>query len=233
VWRQKHTQFPGPGRTEHNVVGSPLLPQYAVKSLGLFAAVATVTTALGTLVQVNPIWLYGPYQGWNVDNPAQPDWYVGWLEGALRMGPAFAVHLGGHVIPSPFWPAVALPFVLFTFLAAWPWIERAVTRDDRAHHLLDVPREAPVRTGIGVALLIFALGLTLAGSSDVQARYIHLPITGITIFYRWFCLVGPILGFGVTCAFCIELRKTSGIRQAPRSRLRRNASGGFDEETVP
>lgn len=232
VWRQKHTQFPGPGRSERNVVGSPLVPQYAAKSMGLLAAVAAVVTALGTFVQINPIWLFGPYTGWNVVNPAQPDWYVGWLEGALRMGPAFAVHVGSHVIPSPFWPAVALPALLFALLALWPWLERAVTRDDRSHHLLDLPRETPLRTGIGVALLVFALGLTLAGSSDVQARYIHLPITGITIFYRWFCAVVPAVAFALTYALCSELRKRGGVHEAPRARLRRNQSGGFEEERI-
>jgi ubiquinol-cytochrome c reductase cytochrome b subunit len=91
VWRQKHAQFPNPGRTEHNVVGSPLFPRYAAKSLGLFMALVAVVCALGELVQINPIWLWGPYEPWNAISPAQPDWYIGWLEGALRLGPPLAV----------------------------------------------------------------------------------------------------------------------------------------------
>ncbi len=232
VWRQKHTQFPGPGRHEENVVGSPLVPQYATKSMALFAALAAVVCALGALVQINPIWVYGPYDSWDVSSPAQPDWYIGWLEGALRLGPAWALHIGSHVIPSPFWPAVLLPGALFTFLILWPFIERAITRDDREHHLLDLARYVPLRTSLGIALLIFALGLTLAGSDDVQARYVHLPITLVTTFYRWFCAIGPILGFAITYAVCGDLRRRGGVHMAQRVRVRRNAAGGFDKEII-
>ncbi|HEY2555063.1 MAG TPA: cytochrome bc complex cytochrome b subunit [Candidatus Cybelea sp.] len=233
VWRQKHAQFPGPGRTERNVVGSPLFPNYAAKSLALMLAVTAVVFALGALVQINPIWLYGPYEAWNVVSPAQPDWYVGWLEGALRMGPAFAIHPFGHTIPSPFWPAVALPALLFILLLIWPWIDAALRRDRGAHQLLDNPREVPWRTGLGVAVFLFALGLTLAGSDDVQARYVHVPVTSITLFYRVFCIVEPLVGFAIAYALATELRGKGGVQQAPRIRLRRNARGGFDEEPLP
>jgi ubiquinol-cytochrome c reductase cytochrome b subunit len=233
VWRQKHAQFPGPGRTERNVVGSPLFPNYAAKSLALMLAVTAVVFALGALVQINPIWLYGPYQAWNVVSPAQPDWYVGWLEGALRMGPALAIHPFGHTIPSPFWPAVALPALLFILLLVWPWIDAALRRDRDAHQLLDNPREVPWRTGLGVAVFLFALGLTLAGSDDVQARYVHVPVTSITLFYRVFCIVAPVVGFAIAYALANELRAKGGVQQAPRIRLRRNARGGFDEEPLP
>ncbi|HEX3370468.1 MAG TPA: cytochrome bc complex cytochrome b subunit [Candidatus Cybelea sp.] len=233
VWRQKHAQFPGPARTERNVVGSPLFPNYAAKSLALMLAVTAVVFALGALVQINPIWLYGPYQAWNVVSPAQPDWYVGWLEGALRMGPALAIHPFGHTIPSPFWPAVALPSLLFILLLVWPWIDAALRRDRDAHQLLDNPREVPWRTGLGVAVFLFALGLTLAGSDDVQARYVHVPVTSITLFYRVFCIVAPVVGFAIAYALANELRAKGGVQQAPRIRLRRNARGGFDEEPLP
>jgi ubiquinol-cytochrome c reductase cytochrome b subunit len=233
VWRQKHAQFPGPGRTEHNVVGSPLAPRYAAKSISLLFAVVAVVVALGALVQINPIWLWGPYDPWNVLSPAQPDWYVGWIEGALRMGPPFALHVWGHTVPSPFWPAVLLPLILFTGLVVWPWIDAAIRRDRASHQLLDNPRDVPWRTGLGVAVLLFALGLTLAGSDDVQARYVHLPITSITDFYRIFCIVGPVVGFLTAYAIARELRAAGGVHKARRVRLRRNARGGFDEEPLP
>ena len=151
VWRQKHAQFPGPGRTEHNVVGSPLVPNYAAKSIGLLFAVVAVTAALGALVQINPVWIWGPYDPTIAASPAQPDWYIGWLEGALRMGPPLAVHLWGHTVPSPFWPAVLLPLLLFVLLVLWPWIDAAIAKDSSAHQLLDNPREVPWRTALGVA----------------------------------------------------------------------------------
>ncbi len=233
VWRQKHTQFPGPGRTEENVVGSPLFPRYAAKSLALFFAVATVAIALGAFVQINPIWLWGPYHPWQVASPAQPDWYVGWVEGALRLGPAFALHLWGHTIPSPFWPSVLLPLLLFTLLFLWPWIEAALRRDRAAHHLLDRPRDEPLRTAFGVAAALFALGLTLAASGDVQARYVHQSITAITHFYQAFCVIAPPAGFFIAFALASELRQSGGVHRAPRIRLRKNARGGFDEESLP
>ncbi len=232
IWRQKHTQFPGPGRTERNVIGSPLYPKYMMKSLSLFAAILTVVFALGALVQINPVWIWGPYEPWQVISPAQPDWYVGWLEGALRLGPPVALHFFGHVIPSPFWMAVALPGLLFLLLLFWPWLEATVRNDRDYHNLLELPRQVPIRTAIGVAIFVFCLGLTLAGSSDVQARYVHIPITDITRFYQLFCLIAPIAAFWVTFAFCVELRARHGVSEAPRIRLRRNAEGGFDEEPV-
>ncbi|HET9028645.1 MAG TPA: cytochrome bc complex cytochrome b subunit [Candidatus Aquilonibacter sp.] len=232
LWRQKHTQFPGPGRTETNVVGSPLVPRYAAKSMGLLAAVVAICFALGAIVQINPVWDWGPYKPWEVMSPAQPDWYVGWLDGALRLGPPVAFHFFGHMIPSPFWMAVLLPLLLFILIAAWPWIEAAWTNDHRSHHLLDLPRAVPVRTSMGVAIMVFCLGLLLAGSGDVQARYVHEPITTITRFYQIFCLVAPIAAFFITYAFCVELRARRGVHEAPRVRLRRNAAGGYDEETI-
>ncbi len=233
MWRQKHSQFPGPGRTEHNVVGSPMVPRYAAKSIALLLAVVAALSALGALVQINPVWLWGPYRPWIASSPAQPDWYIGWLEGALRMGPAFALHLWGHTVPSPFWPAVLLPLVLFVLLLIWPWIDAALRHDRRSHQLLDNPRDVPWRTALGVAAFVFALGLTLAGSDDVQARYVHAPITAITQFYWYFCIVGPILGFLIAYAVAAELRASGGVQKAPRVRLRRNARGGFDEEPLP
>jgi len=233
VWRQKHAQFPGAGRTEHNVIGSPFVPNYAAKSIARFLAVIAVVTALGALAQINPVWLWGPYDPWIATSPAQPDWYLGWVEGALRMGPSFALHLWGHTVPSPFWPAVLLPCVVFAVLLVWPWIDAALRKDRRSHQLLDNPRDVPWRTALGVAIFVFALGLTLAGSDDVQARYLHLPVTAITQFYRFFCIVAPLVGFAIAYAVAAELRARGGVTPAPRVRLRRNAGGGFDEESLP
>jgi ubiquinol-cytochrome c reductase cytochrome b subunit len=122
---------------------------------------------------------------------------------------------------------------LFAILLGWPWIERAFTHDDASHQLLDHPREMPLRTAFGVVLALFALGLTLAGSGDVQARYAHVPITTLTAFYRWFCIVAPVLGGIVTYYVAQDLCRRGGVQRAPRLRLRRNASGGFDEENLP
>ena len=171
LWRQKHTQFRGRGRTERNVVGSRLWPTYAVKSVGLLALVAGVVALLGGLVQINPIWLYGPFSAPAVTTAAQPDWFLGWVEGALRLMPPALVHLGPYSISEIFWPAVLLPTLTFAALYAWPFLEARVTHDHDEHHLLDRPSDRPVRTAIGVlvvAVPILAGSLTWKVCHDLQ-----------------------------------------------------------------
>ncbi len=232
VWRQKHTQFPGPGRTERNVVGSPLFPRYAAKSVALLMAVVAVTFGLGAFVQINPIWLWGPYQPWRIFSPVQPDWFVGWEEGALRLGPPFAARFFGDTIPSPFWSAVLVPAIMGIVLLCAPWIDAALRHDRSSHHLLDHPRNVPARTAAGVAFLTFAIGLTLAASDDVQARYVHISIDAIVHAYQGFCVFGTIAAFLVTYAIAKELRARGAPGRPSRVRVRRNDRGGFDEEPI-
>jgi ubiquinol-cytochrome c reductase cytochrome b subunit len=233
VWRQKHTQFPGPGRTERNVVGSPLFPRYAAKSLALFAAVIAVCCGLGAFVQINPIWLWGPYKPWHVFSPAQPDWYIGWLEGALRLGPPFAAHLFGDTIPAPFWSAVLVPVLLLLLVVFVPWIDAKLRNDGAPHHLLDFPRNVPARTASGVAFLTFVGSLTAAASDDVQSRYLHTSVDALVHVYQGICVLGTIVAFFITYVVAKELRQQGGVRRAPRERLLRSARGGYEEEIVP
>ena len=232
VWRQKHTQFRGPGRTEGNVVGSPLMPNYALRSLALGAAVVAVTALLGAFAQINPIWLYGPYEAWRAMSPAQPDWYMGWLEGALRLGPPASLHLWGHMIPSPFWPAVLLPGLLFGLLFLWPFVERAITGDGEPHHLLDRARDAPLRTAVGSAVCTFAIVLTLAGSDDVQARYAYASVFALTAIYRVCVVLLPVLAFGVAYFTASRLQRQRPAK-AERVELYRTAAGGYEEQVIP
>jgi ubiquinol-cytochrome c reductase cytochrome b subunit len=184
VWRQKHTQFPGPGRTEDNVVGSRLWPTYAAKSIGLFCLTFGALAALAGLAQINPVWLYGPFRPSAVSTAAQPDWYVGWLEGALRLFPPWEIRAFGHTIANPFFPGVVLPGLTFVLLYAWPFLEQRVTRDRRAHNLLDRPRHRPVRTALGVATLTFYVVLLLAGGQDIIAQKLGLDIVPVTETFR-------------------------------------------------
>ncbi|MFN2528016.1 MAG: cytochrome bc complex cytochrome b subunit [Candidatus Baltobacteraceae bacterium] len=232
IWRQKHTQFRGPGRTEQNVAGSPLVPNYAMRSFSLGAGVVALLTLLGAVVQINPIWVYGPYLPWQALAPAQPDWYMGWLEGALRIGPPWGLHIFGHLIPPPFWPAVLLPGVLFAILFFWPFIERFFTRDGTEHNLLDRPRDAALRTAIGCGLCSFAIVLTFAGSDDVQARYTYLSVFTLTTVYRILALTVPFVVTLIAYAIALNLRKRE-IEPAARVRIFRNAAGGYEEETIP
>jgi ubiquinol-cytochrome c reductase cytochrome b subunit len=164
-----HTQFRRTSReTERRVVGLPAWPAQAPRSIGLAVATAGVLVLLGGLVQINPIWLWGPYHVWAATNGAQPDWYLGWLIGALRLVPSFDLVIDGYtLVPNPFWGGVALPLGVFGFVLVWPWVERRATRDrDADHNLLDRPRDAPVRTAAGAAILALVLVVLLAGSAD-------------------------------------------------------------------
>jgi ubiquinol-cytochrome c reductase cytochrome b subunit len=178
--KQKHTQFPGPGRTEHNVVGNRLFPTYAGKATGLFFLVFGVCAVLGGLVQINPVWLWGPYNPAHVSAAAQPDWYTMFLEGANRLFPAWDINLpGGYTIPAMFWPTVVLPGILFTLLAAYPVIERRLTGDTAKHHLLQRPRDVPVRTSLGMMAIAFYVVLLLAGAGDVIAETFDISLNAM------------------------------------------------------
>jgi ubiquinol-cytochrome c reductase cytochrome b subunit len=226
VWRQKHTQFPGPGRTETNVVGSVLWPTYAARSVGLFFAISALLAAMGGLLQINPIWLYGPFVPEAVSSPAQPDWYLGWLEGALRIFPAWEPELFGFRLPNPFIPGIVLPTVTFGLLYAWPFLEARFTGDRAEHHLLDRPRDRPVRTAIGVGVLAFYAVLLLAGSNDILARFLGVPVGGVTIALRVLVFVLPLAAALIAHRVMRALRESGarGILDLPTGEDRRKAA---------
>ncbi len=194
VWRQKHTDFPGPQRLESNVVGSKLWPTYAVKSIGLFFGVSAVLFALGGLIQINPVWLYGPFKPQQVTSPAQPDWFLGWVEGALRLFPAWEVRAFGFELPNPFYPAVLLPGITFMLLYAWPFLEQRFTRDREPHHLLDLARDHPMRTALGISTIVFYVVLHFAASNDLLAKQLNVPVDLVTNAYRIALFVLPPIG---------------------------------------
>jgi len=215
VWRQKHTQFRGPGRRENNVVGSQLWPTYMAKSISLFFGVSAVLTLMGGLFQINPIWLYGPYRPSAVTIASQPDWYMGWTEGALRLMPPWEIRALGYQLPNPFFPGVLLPGVTFAVLYLWPFLERRFTGDHAEHHLLDRPRDRPVRTAIGSAALAFYAVLFVAGSSDVIAHTFHFSINTIIWVLRTALLVIPPLVGWVAWRVCRDLASERPLESLP------------------
>jgi ubiquinol-cytochrome c reductase cytochrome b subunit len=219
--RQKHSQFPGPGRTEHNVVGSKLWPTYATRSTALFCAILAVLLALGGFAQINPIWLYGPFEPSQVSSPAQPDWYIGWVEGALRMYPPWEFRVFGRLVPNPFVPAVLVPGVTFLALYLWPFLEQWLTRDRDAHQLLDRPRDHPVRCAAGAGTLAF-YGLLLAtASNDVVARLTRVPVASLTWAGQVILLVGPPVAAAATYVVVRALRDSGaeGVLQVSFGQL--------------
>ena len=208
VWYQKHTQFPGQGRTNENVVGYPLLPVYMAKAGGFFFIVFGIITMLSGLVNINPVWIFGPYTPDQVTAGTQPDWYIGWLDGALRVMPnwetvAFGFTLSWNVLI----PAVIIPGIIFTAMAFYPFLEAWATGDKREHHLLDRPRNAPVRTGIGVMSIVFYGLLWLGGGNDLVATTFNLSINAITWFLRIGLFILPPLAFIITKRTCLSLQR--------------------------
>ncbi len=208
IMRQKHSQFSGPGRKEGNVVGSPLWPGYALRSVGLLSAVWAVLILLGGLVQINPVWQWGPYEPGLGTNGAQPDWYLGWLIGALRLMPPIEVQLFGHtLIPNPFFGGVLFPTVVFGTLYAWPWIERRLTRDPGLRHdLLDRPRDRPWRTAVGAAFFTWVALIFVAGSADRILVQVGIPYASQVWFFRCAALCAPPIVGLITWRVCSELR---------------------------
>jgi ubiquinol-cytochrome c reductase cytochrome b subunit len=231
LWFQKHTQYPGPGRTEANVVGRHFWPGQVLRSLGLFFLTAAVLALLGGLVQINPVWVYGPFIPSAVSSPAQPDWYIGWLEGALRLGPNWEPTIFGVTIPSPLLPGVVLPGLLFTAFALWPFIEPHLTGDRREHHLLDYPWQAPLRLALGTAVLTIFVVLTIAGANDVLAVFLNVEVEVLTNVLRVVLVVAPIVVGVVAYRLAVERarRPTEVAAPSPGIRLRRTPEGGFEE----
>ena len=208
VFTQKHTQFPGPGRTNDNVVGYPLMPVYMAKAGGFFFIVFGIIALIGGLVSINPVWIFGPYTPDQVSAGSQPDWYIGWLEGALRVMPNWESHIAGFTLSwNVLIPSVVIPGIIFTVLGAYPFIEAWVTGDKREHHLLDRPRNAPTRTGFGVMALTFYLLLFVGGGNDIIATAFNLSINEITWFIRIGLFVIPPLMFVFTRRICLGLQR--------------------------
>ncbi len=233
----KHTQWPGPGRTEENVVGFPMLPVYAAKAGGFFFIVFGVSAIMGGLLSINPVWKYGPYDPSKVTAGSQPDWYMGWPDGALRIMPGIETHLWGHTMAwNVFLPIIVLPGVMFTILMMLPFLESWITGDKRDHHLLRRPRNAPTATGIMVALMTFYGLMWAAGGNDIIAIKLHLSINQITYFMRVAVFVGPVIAFFITRRWCISLQRHDQetlLHGYETGIIMRSPEGGYAERHLP
>jgi ubiquinol-cytochrome c reductase cytochrome b subunit len=240
VWYQKHTQYPGPGRTEKNVVGYPLMPVYMAKAGGFFFIVFGVTAFLGAVASINPIWLYGPYTPGQISAGSQPDWYMGWLDGLVRMAPPLETHAFGHTISwNILIPGLILPGILFTGMALYPFIESWISGDNREHHLLDRPRNVPNRTALGAMSLSFMIIALANGGNDVIAIHFHLTINGIMWFTRFGLIIVPPIVFVITKRVCLSLQRADReivLHGRETGRLVMTPSGEFlevHEELTP
>ncbi|MDQ1039298.1 ubiquinol-cytochrome c reductase cytochrome b subunit [Streptomyces sp. V3I8] len=207
VFYHKHTQYPGPGRDQKSVVGMPFMPVYMAKAGGFFFLVFGVLSVMGAIATINPVWAFGPYRADLVTTGAQPDWYLGFSEGLIRVMPSWEINAWGHTLQL----GVFIPFALFPLIllaiGVYPFVEAWITGDKREHHILDRPRNVPTRTALGVAWLSLYGVLLIGGGNDIVATHLHLSINSITWFVRIAVLVVPVLAFVVTRRVCLGLQR--------------------------
>ncbi|MFF3495451.1 cytochrome bc complex cytochrome b subunit [Streptomyces sp. NPDC002795] len=236
VFYHKHTQFAGPGRNEKKVVGAPFFPIYVAKAGGFFFLVFGVLAILGAVATINPVWAFGPYRTDLVTTGAQPDWYLGFSEGLIRVMPAWEINAWGHTLQL----GVFIPFTLFplilSFMAVYPFLESWITGDKREHHTADRPRNKPARTGIGVAWLALYAVLLIGGGNDIVATQLHLSINAITWFVRVSVFVAPVLAYVVTRRICLGLQRRDrekALHGRESGQIRRLPHGEFIEVHEP
>jgi len=207
VFYHKHTQYPGPGHNQKSVVGMPFMPVYMAKAGGFFFLVFGVLSMMGAIATINPVWAFGPYRSDLVTTGAQPDWYLGFSEGLIRVMPGWEINAWGHTLQL----GVFIPFSLFPLImvaiGVYPFIEAWITGDKREHHILDRPRNVPTRTGLGVAWLSLYGVLLIGGGNDIVATHLHLSINLITWFVRIAFFVVPVIAFVITRRVCMGLQR--------------------------
>ena len=205
---QKHTQMPGPGRTNANVVGQPMYPYFMVKTGAFFFFVFGVLALVATFAQINPIWEVGPYTPTAISAGSQPDFYMGFLEGSLRMFPSWTWDIGGHTISwDVLIPALVVPGLIFTALGIWPFLESWATGDKSYHNVNQRPRNAPTRTAIGMAGITIYGILWLEGANDIIAVHLQIPLYLTTEIARWAIFIGPVIVFWATRRICFGLQR--------------------------
>ncbi|WP_425550596.1 cytochrome b [Amnibacterium soli] len=216
VVTHKHTQFAGPGRTNENVIGYPILPVYAAKAGGFFFIVFGVLMLIGSFFAINPIWVYGPYDPSPVSAGTQPDWYIGFADGALRLMPGWLGGPGG--VPMEFVlfnttyslniliPVVILGLFIVVVMT-YPFLEAWITGDKREHHIADRPRNVPTRTAIGAAGVTFYAVLWAAASSDLVATHFQISIESVITILQFLLFLGPVAAYFATKRICLALQK--------------------------
>lgn len=240
MFKQKHTQWAAPGRTNRNVVGERYYPRYLSKQMAFLLLVFATVAGLAGLFQINPVWLFGPYKAAVVSVASQPDWYVLFLEGSTRLFPAWEIRFplfGEHfTIPPMFWPAVLLPGILTMLVLGYPFYESWKTKDRRIHNLLQRPRDVPVRSGLGAFGITFWLVLTVSGANDVIASTFDIDLNATTWAGRIGLIVLPPLAYWITHRICLGLQQhdrevlAHGVETGI---IRRRPDGGFVEVHQP
>jgi ubiquinol-cytochrome c reductase cytochrome b subunit len=215
VASRHHTQFKESEQTtERQIVGVPAFPGQAPRSLGLMLGTWATLFFLGGLAQINPIWLWGPYHVGSSTNGAQPDWYLGWLIGALRLVPGFDLTIGNYtLVPNPFWGGALFPLIVVMALVLWPWAERRISGDHELHNLLQRPRDNPWRTALGAAFVTWVFLVFVSGSADRVTVWLGIDYATQIWVYRVLVWVAPVVVFFIARRICRELLLGEEVRR--------------------
>ncbi|HEU5025884.1 MAG TPA: ubiquinol-cytochrome c reductase cytochrome b subunit [Spirillospora sp.] len=235
-WVQKHTDFRRGRSTERTVEGKPFYPVFMAKTTAFVLFTAGVTVLLAAFLQINPVWQYGPYSPTAISAGSQPGWYLAFGDGALRLMPGWDVTVAGHTLSFGILVPLLVITVFFTLLALYPFIERRATGDAAVHHVLDRPRDAATRTGLGAAGIVFYGVLWAAAGNDVIADRFEVSLFATTWFFRVALLAGPVLAFAVTRRLCLGLQRRDRLlleHGVETGIIVRAPSGGFSERTRP
>jgi ubiquinol-cytochrome c reductase cytochrome b subunit len=196
-----------------------------------------VLVLLGTIAQINPVWLVGPYQPGNVSAGAVPDWYMGFLDGPLRLMPAWELSVAGHPLAlSVLVPGILVPGAFFTLLAAYPLLDRRLAGGRGPHLVPDRPQGAARRSAAGAAGITCYGLLWAAAANDQIAFHLHLDIYTVTWFFRVAVLAGPPLAYVLTQRICLgQARRDRDEAEHghPTGRIVMSPDGGFHEITEP
>ena len=237
MFHQKHTQMPGKGRTNTNVVGAPMYPYFMAKTGAFFFFTFAALALAATFMQINPIWLYGPYNPVAMSAGSQPDFYMGALEGALRMFPPWQWVMFGHTWAfNVFIPAILPLAIVFGGATMWPFLEQWITGDRSEHHLNDRPRNAPTRTALGISIVVFYGVLWAEGANDLLADHLDVSLYITTWISRVAVFVAPAIAYWLTKRICIGLQRKDNhlLEHGVETGIIRQLPGGeFIEETRP
>jgi ubiquinol-cytochrome c reductase cytochrome b subunit len=233
----KHTQFAGPGRTNDNVVGSPILPVFAAKAGGFFFLVFGVIMLIGSLFTINPIWNYGPYDPSPVSAGTQPDWYIGFADGMLRLiPPGWEFVLFGYTWSMNLLVPIVVLMVFLGVVMFYPFLEAWVTGDKREHHIAERPRNNPTRTAIGAAGVTFYAVLWAGASSDIIATHFRMTIEGVILSLQILLITGPIIAFTLAKRMALALQRKDRelvLHGYESSRIVRLPGGEYREIHTP
>jgi ubiquinol-cytochrome c reductase cytochrome b subunit len=208
-------------------------------SVTIFWFTCATLALLGTFAQVNPVWLFGPSQPGSISAGSVPGWYMGFLDGALRIMPAWEISVFGHPLTlAVLVPGVLVPGAFFTILAAYPLLDPRLTGAPAGERLLARPRDAAKRTAFGAAGLTFYGLLWAAAANDEIAYHLSISLYAVTWFFRVAVLAAPVLAYTVTERMCLGLARRErheAEHGRETGRIVMSPDGGYHEilEPVP